>query len=139
MGVSDRLQQIIDYLGLSPNSFATKLGVSQPRMRNYLQGRNPDYEILNRICITFVMIDARWLLSGEGAMLVESDGTHLSQTEREKISHEILLNNYKSGDVYPAVVVDKMLAEKNIEIDKRDQQIDKLKQTVWELNQQLKK
>ncbi|BBL00815.1 hypothetical protein A3BBH6_10510 [Alistipes onderdonkii subsp. vulgaris] len=72
MNITERLREIIDYLGLTPNAFAAKIGISQPRMRNYLTGRDPDFETLSQICITFVNIDPRWLLTGDGDMLLPS-------------------------------------------------------------------
>ena len=69
--ITDRLKQLIDYLGITPNAFASRIGVSQPRMRNYLEGRMPDFETLKRICETFVMINPGWLLTGTGDMIIE--------------------------------------------------------------------
>lgn len=69
--VTDRLKQLVDYLGITPNAFASRIGVSQPRMRNYLEGRMPDFETLKRICETFVMINPGWLLTGTGDMIIE--------------------------------------------------------------------
>ena len=69
MGISERIKKIVEYSKLTPNAFALKIGVSQPRFRNYLNGRSPDYETISKIVITFVMISERWLLTGEGDML----------------------------------------------------------------------
>lgn len=69
MDISKRLLQVVDYANITANAFAVKIGVSQPRFRNYLNGRAPDYETLSQICKTFVMINERWLLTGEGEML----------------------------------------------------------------------
>lgn len=69
MEISSRLTQIIEYMDITANAFAVKIGVSQPRFRNYLKGRAPDYETLSQICKTFVMINERWLLTGEGEMI----------------------------------------------------------------------
>lgn len=69
MEITDRLHQLIDYLGITSNAFALKIGISQPRMSNYLKGRLPDYDTLYRICKTFVVINPAWLLIGEGEML----------------------------------------------------------------------
>lgn len=76
MSISDRLNQIVDFLGIKPNAFAMKIGISQPRLNNYLKGRDPDYDTLRRICETFVMIDPGWLLTGRGTMLVDRDEPH---------------------------------------------------------------
>ena len=73
MTISDRLQQIVDSLNITPNAFALNIGVSQPRFSNYLKGRAPDFETLNRICTTYVRINERWLLTGEGEMLKDSE------------------------------------------------------------------
>lgn len=73
MQISDRLNQLIDFLGIKPNAFAMKIGISQPRLNNYLKGRDPDYDTLRRICETFVMIDPGWLLTGRGTMLSKEE------------------------------------------------------------------
>ena len=73
MHISDRLNQIIDFLDIKPNAFAVKIGISQPRLNNYLKGRDPDYDTLRRICETFVMIDPGWLLTGRGVMLAKEE------------------------------------------------------------------
>lgn len=102
MSITERLKKIIDYLGLTPNAFAAKIGISQPRMRNYLNGRDPDFETLNQICITFVKIDPRWLLIEEGDMLrpsVAPGATNLSGTTLEltiiKTQAETILEQQK--------------------------------------------
>lgn len=100
MSITERLQKIVDYLGTNPNSFAAKIGISQPRMRNYLNGRLPDYDALNKICKTFVMINPCWLLTGEGDMLVSEseDKNKNSVTERSHIQEliQIIQNQAKA-------------------------------------------
>ena len=80
MDISNRLLQIVDYVNITANAFAAKIGVSQPRFRNYLNGRAPDYDTLSQICKTFVMINERWLLTGEGEMLKKSTNDSLAAT-----------------------------------------------------------
>lgn len=95
MEIADRLRQIIDYLRIRPNAFALKIGISQPRMSNYLKGRLPDYDTLHRICTTFVMINPTWLLTGEGEMLksetpkIEENSGAVSDLEPSKIISEL--------------------------------------------------
>ena len=88
MDISDRLLQIVEYVNVTPNAFAAKIGVSQPRFRNYLKGRMPDFETLHQICITYVMINERWLLTGEGEMLKCNDVAKNQVIENEVIVYQ---------------------------------------------------
>lgn len=113
--ITDRLKQIIDYSGITPNAFAAKIGISQPRISNYLKGREPDFDTLSRICRTFVMIDPRWLLTGEGEMIVKESNfvddspkaEHVSKlieiihTQAETLLEQQRFINSSSGKIPP--------------------------------------
>lgn len=72
----DRLDKVIQYLGLNVNSFAKEIGLSraerlyQIKKGNYAISKNLASIIVGR----FPDINEAWLLTGEGEMLTSSDG-----------------------------------------------------------------
>ncbi|MFQ8594954.1 MAG: helix-turn-helix domain-containing protein [Alistipes finegoldii] len=72
MNIQERLEELRRYTGLSVNAFAGKIGISRQRLANYLSDRDPDYDVLCRICQEFPMINSEWLLIGVGKIEKES-------------------------------------------------------------------
>lgn len=75
--VQGRISLLIADLGLTVNSFAVAIGVTQSTVQSITSKRqvNPGYLILEKICTTkfrkgdeLVTIDANWLLLGKGPM-----------------------------------------------------------------------
>lgn len=67
--VNERIKTIIDNQELSVSAFAEKIGVLQQTLNNYLtKGRDPSYDVINKILTTFVDLDPTWLITGEGEM-----------------------------------------------------------------------
>jgi len=69
MGITERLNQLVKYLGLTPRAFALKIGTSSQAMSNYLAGRDPSFEVVCKLIETFVEISPDWLITGRGPML----------------------------------------------------------------------
>lgn len=69
--MKDRIQQIIDYKGISPGDLAEKLDVQRSNISHILNGRNkPGALFIEKILHAFPNINARWLLTGEGPMVL---------------------------------------------------------------------
>mgnify|MGYP001814254550 CR=1 FL=1 len=75
--VQTRISTLIADLGLTVNSFANAIGVTQSTVQSITSKRqaNPGYLVLNKICTTkfrkgdeLVNVDANWLLIGIGEM-----------------------------------------------------------------------
>ncbi|MCD7931600.1 MAG: helix-turn-helix domain-containing protein [Tannerellaceae bacterium] len=75
LSIQERLNKIITYSGVKPNSFAEEIGIYPQRLGNYLRGRTPDLETLDKILAAYPEIDARWLLTGEGFMTAAEETT----------------------------------------------------------------
>ncbi|WP_159109142.1 S24 family peptidase [Elizabethkingia anophelis] len=79
----ERITAIIDYYGIrNVNEFAKDhLGYSSSEKINRLKKENtsPSFEILNDISNKFVQINNKWLLTGEGEMLISSNTSQLIQ------------------------------------------------------------
>ena len=64
---SKRLQQILDFYGLSASSFAEKIGVQRSSISHILSGRNkPSLDFVMKILSSFEEVDTYWLLNGKG-------------------------------------------------------------------------
>lgn len=92
MNIQKRLEAVRQFSGLSVNGFANKIGVSRPRLANYLLDRDPDFEVLSRICQVFPEINSEWLLTGIGKMEKEtSDNISYSDDLGDKGAVKMIL------------------------------------------------
>lgn len=84
--ISARITQVIEYLGETPNSFATKLGYSRAQtVYDILKMKSaPSYDFFQRFSNTgySAIIEFDWLLTGRKAMLKQnvSDEKHTDNT-----------------------------------------------------------
>lgn len=68
--MNDRIQLIIDYFGLNPNTFAQEIGVNRSTLSHVLNGRNkPSVDFAQKILMRYSEISARWLMTGFGTMI----------------------------------------------------------------------
>ena len=64
-----RLKTIMSENNLSSSELATKLEIPESNITHYLIGRNkPSYEFIYKILVLFPILNARWLITGEGEM-----------------------------------------------------------------------
>lgn len=64
-----RLKAIMSENNLSSSELATKLEIPESNITHYLIGRNkPSYEFIYKILVLFPILNARWLITGEGEM-----------------------------------------------------------------------
>ncbi len=64
-----RLKVIMSENNLSSSELATKLEIPESNITHYLIGRNkPSYEFIYKILVLFPILNARWLITGEGEM-----------------------------------------------------------------------
>lgn len=71
--ISARVTEVIEYLGETPNSFATKLGYSRAQTIYDIQKKKsaPSFDFFQRFSVAgfSAIINYDWLLTGEGSML----------------------------------------------------------------------
>lgn len=71
--ISERINELIDYLGISPNNFSKKLGYDRAQtVYDVLNGKSkPSYDFFSRLYNTEYsdIINEKWLFSGDGEML----------------------------------------------------------------------
>jgi len=62
-----RLEQILQFYGLSASIFAERVGVQRSSLSHLLSGRNkPSLDFVMKICDEFSEVDLYWFLLGEG-------------------------------------------------------------------------
>ncbi len=66
-----RLKQLIDKLGLSQMAFAREIGVPQPSVSAYINGKNiPKIDFLIALKRRFEQVNLEWLICGKGSMFI---------------------------------------------------------------------
>ncbi len=64
---SKRLQEVMDYYGLSASAFAERIGVQRSGISHILSGRNkPSLDFVMKVLEQFKEVDLYWLLNGKG-------------------------------------------------------------------------
>lgn len=69
--MKDRIRKFIQYKNLTPADLADRLGVQRSNVSHILNGRNkPGANFIEKLLNEYPEIDARWLMTGQGDMLV---------------------------------------------------------------------
>lgn len=137
------LNEIKEYKKFKSNAdFARFLGITPQGLATWY-ARNT-FKV-NKIANAIPELNYSWLLTGEGPMLKEEKNRFSQMTEQEieeitksAITDE-LVKAYQRGEIYPASIHDKIVAEKNAEIKEKETQIGELQRRVWELEQKVGK
>lgn len=79
--MKDRIQKFIDYKSISPGELADILEVQRSNISHILNGRNkPGASFIEKFLHAFPHVNARWLFTGEGQMVMDSsDRGHIKQ------------------------------------------------------------
>lgn len=79
--INERFTQMIAALGFTRNAFARKIGVASAQVYNIIGSRNapggrnaPSFDMLSKIAITFPGVNMKWLITGEGQVLLPEAG-----------------------------------------------------------------
>ena len=72
--VNQRVKQVVEKMNLTDSQFAKEIGFPQTTISNiFNRGSDVKGAMLNAILASFPIISAEWLLTGEGAMLKDTD------------------------------------------------------------------
>ena len=81
--MKDRLEMILQKYGLSASHLAEILGVQRSGISHILSGRNnPGYEFLVSLVENFPDLNANWILTGKGKMLISE------QIRKEEVARQ---------------------------------------------------
>lgn len=81
-----RIKEIRRVYSLNQTQFAEKIGLKQPTIAGYENGKDVPLSTIITICRTFPGINENWLLTGEGKMAIEpseEDGKRLARLMSE--------------------------------------------------------
>jgi transcriptional regulator with XRE-family HTH domain len=70
LSINERIFQILDYYGDTRYKFSKKSGISESSILNIYKANNkPSYDFIEKVLSVYEVVNARWLLTGEGEML----------------------------------------------------------------------
>jgi len=71
MTVNQRIEELMNYLGMNPNSFSKSIGLTgNSTISRIIKGKTtPSYETLSLIYTKYDWVDVRWLMTGDGEMI----------------------------------------------------------------------
>ena len=97
-----RLEELLQYYGLSASAFADRIGVQRSNISHLLTGRNkPSLEFVMRVVKTFPEVNLYWLLNGKGSFPQSTAQTKISPPTREKVK----VQKSKSGQEIEKIIV----------------------------------
>jgi transcriptional regulator with XRE-family HTH domain len=71
MLLGDRIEAMVKFSGLNQQEFTKRIGVSKSTFHNWKSGeKGIAFEYLGRILHAYAEINPRWLILGEGEMLI---------------------------------------------------------------------
>lgn len=71
--MKERIKKFIDYKGITAGELADLLNVQRSNVSHILNGRNkPGAVFIERFLLAFPEVNARWLLTGKGDMLISA-------------------------------------------------------------------
>jgi transcriptional regulator with XRE-family HTH domain len=71
--MKDRLQQLMDRLGMTATRFADEIGVQKSGISHIMSGRNqPSYDFIMKTIKKFPKINVEWFMLGKGEMFIEN-------------------------------------------------------------------
>ena len=73
MSINERILQLINLKGYNKNSFCIKIGIKPQTLHNIVSGRKtkPSFNVIEKILLTFVDVNAKWLITGSGVPIVK--------------------------------------------------------------------
>lgn len=92
--IQDRIAYLIESLGTNMNAFAKRLDVSNTLIMNICKRRRskPSFDVLEKILNEFPDLNARWLMTGKGAMYENSESESTDTKTKREQELEIQVN-----------------------------------------------
>jgi predicted transcriptional regulator len=82
--MKDRIKKYMDYKSISAGELAIQLEVQRSNISHVLNGRNmPGAAFIEKLLLSYPDINARWLLTGKGEMLMEVESLNVTEEIRQ--------------------------------------------------------
>ena len=129
--ISARIAEILQYTGDTRNSFAVKLGYDRAQtVYDIINMKSaPSYDFFRRFSISEYsdIVDLKWLLSGRGSMLCNSQTT---EEAKNSTPTNISVSNTDDSVIY------KIYKEKDLEVKDLMETIGSLKEQIRQLKRE---
>ena len=84
--MKDRIKKYMEYKNISAGELATQLEVQRSNISHVLNGRNmPGAAFIEKLLLCFPDLNARWLLTGSGEMLMDGENSTTREVTRQPI------------------------------------------------------
>jgi hypothetical protein len=112
MSKAQRIQEIIDYYGMSYNSFAISLGMLNGTSIKRIvdDNRNPQNQTLNKIVNTYPEIDMNWLRTGTGQMISNLPES-ISGNDDLTVTAKQVINQLDINNLHYTAILDKKMRD----------------------------
>ena len=78
--INQRLKLVINLSGKQSNEVARDIEVTDQQLSNWINNTKPSVDGLKKIIQYFPDIDARWLMTGDGEMIIKKDNNNSGNT-----------------------------------------------------------
>lgn len=116
--MKERIKQYMDYKSISAGELSSTLEVQRSNISHILNGRNkPGASFIERLLKNFPDLNARWLLTGDGEMVIHNGVPNVEQA--------VIQHNENAVNKEPIQELTKSLSQNSITVD-NDKKIDRL-------------
>jgi len=93
--MKDRIIQFLNANNLNSTKFADQIGVQRSSISHILSGRNkPSYDFIEKMLLTYPKLNAQWLITGKGNMLIDQPSLFNEQkVEKNLTQRELFIQN----------------------------------------------
>lgn len=113
--MKERIKQFMDYKALNAADLADTIGVQRSNVSHVVNGRNnPSSSFIEKLLLTFPELNARWLITGEGDMVSNSDEIVNVEKIEPKRNPDLFTTQVGAKDITPTKPLDEKEG-KNIE------------------------
>ena len=109
MSKAKRIQEIVDYYGMSYNSFAISIGMLNGTSIKRIvdDNRNPQNQTLNKISSAYPEINMHWINTGEGTM-IKGDKIKLDEDDLTLTAQQIYCKLDEDTQMYKDMLSNKL-------------------------------
>ena len=109
MSKAKRIQEIVDYYGMSYNSFAISIGMLNGTSIKRIvdDNRNPQNQTLNKISSAYPEINMHWINTGEGTM-IKGDKIKLDEDDLTLTAQQIYCKLDEDSAMYKDMLSNKL-------------------------------
>jgi hypothetical protein len=87
----DRLSEFIQYMRLSPRAFEMSIGISNGYFAKQMKNGSIGSNILQKIHDKYKILDIKWIITGEGQMIIKRHIKRIGDPEIDEMKAKIEL------------------------------------------------